>query len=57
MQFIAKAVDIQMYPQVEASGVQEQYYIRSPWHSEECNWEGSGQSHMRYELLNIQELM
>ena len=31
-------------PQVEASGGQEQYYIRSSWHCEGCNWECSGQS-------------
>ena len=31
-------------PPVEASGGQEQYYARSSWHSEECNWECSGQS-------------
>ena len=29
---------------VVVSGDQEQYYIRSTWHSQECNWEGSGQS-------------
>ena len=34
----------QMYPLVEASGSQDQYYIRSTWHSAECNWEGSRQS-------------
>ena len=33
-----------MYSPVEASGGQEQHHIRSTWHSEECNWEGSGQS-------------
>ena len=33
----------QMYPpQVEASGGQEEYYIRSSWHSGECNWECIG---------------
>ena len=57
MQLIAKAVDSQTYPTVEESGSQEQYHIRSTWHSEECNWEGNGQSDMRYELLNIQEFM
>ena len=31
-------------PILEASGGQEQYYIRSSWHVEECNCEGSGQS-------------
>ena len=31
-------------PPVEASSGQEQYYIRSAWHVEECNWEGSRQS-------------
>ena len=33
-----------MYPLVEASGGQDQYYLRSSWHSEECNWKCSGQS-------------
>ena len=33
-----------MYPLGEASGGQEQYYARSAWHSEEWNWECSGQS-------------
>ena len=41
---IEKAVDSQMYPPVEASGGQEQYYVRSSWHLRECNWESSGQS-------------
>ena len=31
---------IQMYPPVEASAGQDQYYVRSFWHVEECNWEG-----------------
>ena len=35
---------MQMYPPVEASGGQEQYYIRSSWHVEECNCQCSGQS-------------
>ena len=37
---------MQMYPPVEASSGQEQYYLRSVWcaHVEECNWEGSRQS-------------
>ena len=30
---------MQMYPPVEPSGGQDQYYIRTPWHVEECNWE------------------
>ena len=29
---------------VEASGGQQKYYVRSSWHSEECNWEFSAQS-------------
>ena len=29
---------------VEVSGGQDQYYLRSSWHSEECNCECSGQS-------------
>ena len=37
-------MDSQIYPPVEASGGQEQYYVRSSWHSEACNWESSGQS-------------
>ena len=35
---------MQMYPPLEGSGSQDQYYIRSSWHVEECNWECSGQS-------------
>ena len=31
-------------PCEEGSSGQEQYYIRSMWHSEKCNWEGSLQS-------------
>ena len=30
------AVDSQMYPPVEASGGQEQYYVRSAWHLQSC---------------------
>ena len=30
---------MQMYPLVQPSGGQDQYYIRSPWHVEECNCE------------------
>ena len=29
---------------IEASGVHKQYYLRSSWHSEACNWECSWQS-------------
>ena len=29
---------------IETSGGQGQYYVRSLWHVEECNWECSGQS-------------
>ena len=31
-------------PPVEAVGGQDQYYVRSTWHSAECNWEGRRQS-------------
>ena len=41
---IEKPADSQRYPPVEASSGQEQYYIRSSWHLEECNWEGTLQS-------------
>ena len=41
---VEKALHRQMYPLVEASGGHEQYYVRSLWHSETCNWECSGQS-------------
>ena len=34
----------QRYPPVEASSHQEQYYMRSAWHFQECNWEGRLQS-------------
>ena len=41
MQSVFKFSDV---PPVEASSGQEQYYVRSAWHFEECNWEGSKQS-------------
>ena len=41
---IEKALDRQMYPPVEVSGDQEQYHVTSSWHSQECNWECSGQA-------------
>ena len=38
---MSSKLQMQMYHSVQASGGQEQYYIWSSWHVEECNWECS----------------
>ena len=46
---MSSKLQMQMYPSpplVETSSGQEWYYRRSTWHSAECNWESSGQSHV-----------
>ena len=58
---IEKAVDSQMYPLVEASSGQEQYYIRSGLHLLICCSAVGEVSHTlecrRYEFLKIEQFM
>ena len=42
-------------PPIEASGGQDQYFVRSSWHLEECNWEGRGQTYPPVEASGGQE--
>ena len=41
-------------PLVEASGGQEEYYIRSSWHCEECNWECIGAQILRWDVPPVE---